>query len=325
VADDVMNDRTHKATLDGSLRLVYWNANFPEDIAREYPVCQRDPDERRVLNVQVCILMEPWSDVGYGPRARGAGNGVFDYQDLDHNGRHDAGEPCEPFIDISAGAVAFAAVGSRGAIWTIAEIDREMAYFSCYLASSSIRVRERPRRFLDPAENLFNQQLATRGLFDEFPDDDPGVPPIPSRDEMVIQGNFRSPENLNATEDDDVIDIYFLAPFSSRRYGIQYRPAFVAAQHLNVQLINQVYIGLYSSSDNVPFATAHEGAHQLTNQPDFLNSPGYIYFPTFGAGPGDGTIWTSKRRITDAVSGNARTQRAPWALHAIGNRLLRRP
>ena len=44
---------------------------------------------------------EPFSDVGYvdGAQTVGAGNGKFDFKDVNGNGKHDAGEPSEPFTD----------------------------------------------------------------------------------------------------------------------------------------------------------------------------------------------------------------------------------
>ncbi|MEY2487464.1 MAG: hypothetical protein QOH39_3112 [Verrucomicrobiota bacterium] len=44
---------------------------------------------------------EPWSDVGYMKNGVlvGANNGVFDWDDTNHNGQHDPGEASEPFTD----------------------------------------------------------------------------------------------------------------------------------------------------------------------------------------------------------------------------------
>jgi hypothetical protein len=42
---------------------------------------------------------EPFEDVGYGAGNTGAGNGVFDWDDADGDGQHDAGETSEPFTD----------------------------------------------------------------------------------------------------------------------------------------------------------------------------------------------------------------------------------
>lgn len=42
---------------------------------------------------------EPFQDTGYLPGNVGANNGRFDWNDLNSNGQHDAGEPSEPFTD----------------------------------------------------------------------------------------------------------------------------------------------------------------------------------------------------------------------------------
>lgn len=42
---------------------------------------------------------EPFQDTGYGPSNEGAGNGLFDFDDADNDGQHDAGETSEPFTD----------------------------------------------------------------------------------------------------------------------------------------------------------------------------------------------------------------------------------
>ncbi len=42
---------------------------------------------------------EPFDDVGYGSGNIGAGNGRFDWDDVDGDGQHDAGETSEPFTD----------------------------------------------------------------------------------------------------------------------------------------------------------------------------------------------------------------------------------
>ncbi len=42
---------------------------------------------------------ESFTDSGYGAANTGAGNGKFDFNDLDNDGQHDANEPSEPFTD----------------------------------------------------------------------------------------------------------------------------------------------------------------------------------------------------------------------------------
>lgn len=50
-------------------------------------------------NVHPFANKEPFEDVGYGPSHIGAGNGKFDWDDVNGNGQHDVGETSEPFTD----------------------------------------------------------------------------------------------------------------------------------------------------------------------------------------------------------------------------------
>lgn len=51
------------------------------------------------FNVYTFANKEPYQDVGYGVGNTGAGNGKFDWDDVNANGQHDAGESSEPFTD----------------------------------------------------------------------------------------------------------------------------------------------------------------------------------------------------------------------------------
>jgi hypothetical protein len=279
VADDTLGDRSHRATLDGSVRVELGG------VSRQVPVGQRGAaDERRTLRVQVNIFNEPFID----------GNG---------NSTYDAGES---FMDISAGARAFGVGGVWGPIWTNAEVDRMLTYMRAYWESAAIRIVEVGRQNIAPTGALFNQ-AGTAGYFDDFPDDVTNV--SPSRDETIIQNNFRSAVNLNGSTDDDVVDMYFVAPFTPAggAYASQFMPSFVAANHLDPKLVNQLHIGLNCERANVPFAVAHELGHQLTNRGDVATAD-HIFFQTTGAMPGDGTTVLRKRRMTNAIDQDARTR-----------------
>ena len=112
VGDEDMNDRTHKASIDGYVKVSYENNSMEKTI----DICNRDPDERRVLEIRCFILKEPFQDIGYvldwtNPNSKpiGVGNGKFDFENLngnkDENGFDifDFGEPSEPFLDYSCG------------------------------------------------------------------------------------------------------------------------------------------------------------------------------------------------------------------------------
>jgi hypothetical protein len=61
--DDKLNDRTHRATVDGSLVVEY--DTMEEDLTADdkVPVCNRSPEERRVLKIRFHVFEEPDVDV----------------------------------------------------------------------------------------------------------------------------------------------------------------------------------------------------------------------------------------------------------------------
>src|SRR5262249_481772 len=69
----------------------------------ELPVCNRWPDERRVVRVRAHTFLEPFIDDETGTDYPHIKN-HFDYADLNNNSRHDPGEPSEQYLDLSQGA-----------------------------------------------------------------------------------------------------------------------------------------------------------------------------------------------------------------------------
>jgi len=63
------------------------------------------PDALEVGWRAATIIGEAFSDVGYGSPVVGAGNGVFDWDDANHNGLHDVSEASEPFTGANANNV----------------------------------------------------------------------------------------------------------------------------------------------------------------------------------------------------------------------------
>ncbi|RMH32055.1 MAG: hypothetical protein D6692_00075, partial [Planctomycetota bacterium] len=133
VPDDATDDRTHRATIDGSVRATYNTGT--QTLSREAPVSQRQPVEaRRVLRVRIRIHLEPYNEpfglsrdpnaiptlggykglraengvlvvktynVGIDDTSVGARDGWFTFLDVNNNDRHDPGEPSEPYWDMS--------------------------------------------------------------------------------------------------------------------------------------------------------------------------------------------------------------------------------
>ncbi|MBX7211499.1 MAG: hypothetical protein K1X78_24550 [Verrucomicrobiaceae bacterium] len=72
------------------------------------------PDALEVGWRNATIVGESFTDTGYGPNNTGAGDGVFDWNDVNGNGLHDTGEASEPFTDTNGnGRFDFGTILSR--------------------------------------------------------------------------------------------------------------------------------------------------------------------------------------------------------------------
>ena len=143
--------------------------------------------------------------------------------------------------------------------------------------------------------------------------------------------------DLNATEADDVVDIYFLPPFSGTteaggKGGVSLPPFEVDTRKLDRLFMNAVFMSLYAVPKNAPYMVAHELMHILTNEGD-VTAPDHIFFPTQRSRTAEGTSGTTvttRRRMTAETAAHAITERpAPEPennkMGFIGNRLLRSP
>ncbi len=64
VADDALNDRTHRTNIEGEVVVTYTCVSEPISLLETRPVCDRSPEERRLLRVRVTVLQEaPGKDV----------------------------------------------------------------------------------------------------------------------------------------------------------------------------------------------------------------------------------------------------------------------
>ncbi len=301
VCDDAPEDRSHRANVDGEVAVFYQppGAAAVRDAKLSVPVCNRDPESRLRLNVMIYNFSEPWIDMAIP----GFQTGIRD--------------AAEPFMDISAGAAVFGAAGTWGPVWTNAQIDRQMLHLRAYLAIDCIRVHEIGRTVLNPGPVLFR---SLPGRMDAL--GDPMGNPL-SADELAIHPAMRSAVNLDASPNNDVVDMYMVPPLDAG-FAAQWRPGFAAGQPIPATVVNMVFVGLNSATANVPGAFPHELGHQLTNTPDGGGPPRYMYFPSLGAAPGDSTNHTTLRRAQQATGTRIRTTPRP-GVAAVGNNLLRAP
>jgi len=61
--DDALNDRTHRATIDGAVKVTLTQDAIELD--HTIPICQRNPEQRRIVRINVTIFKDPDTGVGY--------------------------------------------------------------------------------------------------------------------------------------------------------------------------------------------------------------------------------------------------------------------
>ncbi len=317
VADEADDDRTHKATFDGHVRATYTGPGGKCDFT--VPVCDRVPmDERKEVRIRVHVFNEPFDDVGYDHDANvatpdiGVGNGMFDFNDTNGNGIHDAGEASEPFTDISPDGTRNTVLGStsNATAHVAAQIERSNQAWG----QACIKVI----------------QMGTT-IFEEAPTDAMGVNVLrdarfdvlgPATDDRVVIANAVGVAH-------DVLEAYFTARiFDSLGTGVNAiaLPPLVNDPPFNIPVGENsfTFVGINvqtSAPHDLRFRTlAHELGHILTNDFDKTN-PQYVFFPakiTFQ----DGSVSTY-RRVRHDIEATARKPRVQGTFTpGSGNRLL---
>jgi hypothetical protein len=233
----------------------------------------------------------------------------------------------------------FGTSGSRGPIWSDAEINLQMAGLRAGLSSAGIRIVEVGRHLREPIGTLFAQSGTAApygsrlGKFDTDDDEILVQVPLPlSSDHAIIQANWRASQQFNADDGDDVIDIFFTPPFLEGFYGLAFTPSWIAAvntglhpRNLPITMANQLFVSLRAAKTNTPMVLAHEVLHHLTNKGDLPNLPVHILFPRSGSDTNYGSTPVNQRRIQESTALEARVIRPAANLSAVGNRLLRNP
>lgn len=142
VDDEAFGDRTHRVGRDGSdylrggVHVEIDNGAGAPSVSVEVPVCDRNPDERRVVRLTVSIWMEPFLDVGFVDSTgmhRGANDGVFQFEDdplIGRPGVHDPHERSEPYFDLSTDPFAAQAAGGPAGPGHLPPIDGRSAVAS---------------------------------------------------------------------------------------------------------------------------------------------------------------------------------------------------
>lgn len=303
VADDAANDRTHRTEMDGRLRIQYQSAAAPAAQEWDLPVCQRNPEQRRRIELRTRIFNEPYLDTGYdhdGVPATpviGAANGSFDFNDVNMNGMHDAGEASEQFMDISGGAVVFANAGARGGVVTPAVVTDQMTRSNIAWAQACIRFESVGITTVDAPTNAMGVDILADGVFDAV-------------DETFVTATYAPGATV------DVVEVFYTASIATANAYTRTPSDLIAGLGENTFIYMQP--GL-----NINFRTlAHELGHAMDNGWDAPNTQ-VIFYPADNTFTDDAV--NQYRRVTDATVANVRTVRPVGNMMATGNRLLKMP
>ncbi|MDZ7262126.1 MAG: Ig-like domain-containing protein, partial [candidate division KSB1 bacterium] len=216
VEDDEPNDRTHRAQRDGFVITEY---ELPDGrkCVDTVSVCQRNPEERRTLQIRVHVFNEPFDDIGYDHDRNpltppfGAGNGVFDFKDLNANGVHDPGEPSEPYLDLSQGFKDFwrgdrfplpSPLDGRGGVVTEAYVQAQLSRANIAWAQASIRIVQVGETMFVDAPKDYNGKDILRDKYFNRP-----------QDILTVYNTYRIGNK-------DILDVFFVAPIKPHAYGM---------------------------------------------------------------------------------------------------------
>lgn len=309
VVDEGDNDRTHKATIDGHVRTTYNSPSGPSDLS--IPACDRVPtDERKEVRIRVHVFNEPFDDYGFdgilGTLDTGEGGGVFDFTDTNLNGVHDAGEPSEPFTEISGDSppVRNTVLGSASVATN--RVSEELARSNAGWTQVCIRVAQVGGAvFEDAPNNAGGMNILRDGLFSDGPGAD---------EEVVLMAA------TGATH--DTIEVYFISPFvpATGAEGLASTPGLRGGISLPTPHQENTYLFVASSAIVQRRVLAHELGHALTNRGD-ITTPKYVFFRTLDGTTPDDTV-NQQRRLTHQTQTDARTCRTAGSLSGVGNRLL---
>ena len=312
VDDNAIGDRTWSTPIDGHLELAYSTVNAVASTWR-LPVCG---ENRRKLPLRIHVFMEPFEDTGFdhdaNPRTPniGAGNGVFDYDDKNHNGVHDWGERSERYINLSdatgdkmphSGDESAVRTG-RGPMMSVSDILQDLRQTNSLWSPACIK--------MEPVGDVLIDELplhnGTHILWDNVMDD--------REIEQVYQ--LYQPRMT-----EDVVDIFYGSPqyFNGiPSAGLAFPPIFQPdLVHHGGQLFALV------STDSQPTTRpllAHELAHLLTNTSDSDGDQTLFYPTRVPVSPL--TQVNGGRRTKQIFVDKAHMRRPVNDLNALGNRQL---
>lgn len=308
VFDDAADDRTHQADLNSIVQLSYMPVGSTQAKRLSVPVWPRNPDFRKRIDIAVHVYYEPYTDNGLdgvpGTGDVGEGDLHFSFTDANGNGKHDAGESSEPYIDFSHGGAALlsgSAAGvadGRGLVASDSVVEAQIQRSDIGWAQAGIWLNQ---------ISIVRENAPLSGGVDILLDGMTSIGGGGADDEVIYNANSGVMTN-------DVLKVFFTGNVDGSN-AIQYRPGFAPFVHGE-------HVFVLMSAD-LPFynrTLAHELGHLLTNTP---HSPANQteFYPLGGLF--DDLAINTYRRLLPTTIDQARTVRPAGNLNAIGNQLLK--
>lgn len=285
VADDTPGDRTHRTSIDGSLRLEYAGQQTG------VPVSERGADdERRILTMHATVFNEP-------------------YTDANNNGQYDAGEA---FKDISGDNAWNTVLGTQAAATAYVEAQVERANIAWAQAAIKVELAGGVN-FVDAPTNANGVNIIQDGEFDDPDETKIVINNAAGVNFDVLEVYFVAPIVYADPNNED--RAFSVVPVRSADYPTIGENSFVFIEP-------GVDIRYRTLAHEIGHALTNEP--DVYNPEHIFFSNILVYMDTDIRGAGHSTAY-KYRRITHATEAEARTVRAAGNQTATGNRLLKKP
>jgi hypothetical protein len=312
VADNAAGDRTHRADIDGAIQYLYTPSGSAIAKGTTLPVCQRTPEMRHKVQLRTHVFLEPFHDVGVG--GVGAGNHVFDFTDTNGNGVHDAGEPSEPYLDISSGAATFhrgddvGVADGRGPVTPAAALSDQLTRANLAWAPACLRFEQ----------TVLAAEAAPKvGGVDIIDDGDISYPwevvaPAVSDCETIYN-------TYSATMTPDILEVFYAADQTGNAISL------ITAYQAGFAHGDKAFVIMSPKLDITLRTLAHELGHQLGNIGDSATDQ-TIFFPNNHPVVAGGDAFVNiYRRFSQATQTRSTTVRAIGDLTGAGNAFMKAP
>jgi hypothetical protein len=290
--DDTFGDRTHRVGMDGSVRVTVGTDSAHRF---EVPVCNRWPDERRVVRLRVHTFLEPFLDTGLAVAPFTNTPGRFDYYDRNGNGRHDPGEPSEPYVDLSQGTYGYirgegGAGDGRGPVESPEQIANELWRADISFSPACIRFELAGPILVEHAPlNSVGADILSDGLV-TIPDDDPVT-----NDALSLYAAYADRFTP------DALDIFWAGRMRNADIKEYWGLSFVDSGDLrSTEPLRGEFALLEPDVSFGDRVLAHELGHLLTTWAD-EKSPRWVFFPQDGISAPDTNALTTRRLGPGAV------------------------